>query len=75
MVVSPICVKDGKKFAYIEFKDEKRKAEGIIPTCEIVSNEGFSEEETAALIYYMKTNLSDLKKMAAGLNAFSAMRK
>ena len=45
MSVSPICEKDGKKYAYIQFSDGTRLAEGKIPSCEIVKNQGFTESE------------------------------
>lgn len=75
MSVSPICVKDGKKIAYVEFADNSRRAEGVIPDCIIVSNKGFFDEEISQLEQYMKNNLADLKRMAAGLNAFSALKQ
>ena len=75
MSVSPICVKDGKKIAYVEFSDGNRRAEGIIPDCVITSNKGFFDEEIDQLEQYMKNNLAMLKKMASGINAFSALKK
>ena len=75
MSVSPICQKEGKKIAYVEFRDCDRLAEGIIPDCTIMSVSGFSQEETRQLEEYMKKNLDKLKKMAAGLNVFEAMKK
>ena len=75
MSVSPICVKDGKKYAYIMFSDEVRSAEGTIPDCRIINNNGFLEEEVNQLEAYMKRSLPELKKLAAEQNAFNAMRK
>lgn len=75
MSVSPICVKDNEKFAYVEFKDATRSAEGKIPMCDIVSNNGFTDDEVAQLEDYMKANLKELKSMAAKLNAFEALKK
>lgn len=75
MTVSPICMKDGKKVAYIEFKGSGKSAEGRIPACKITSNKGFSQDEIRQLEDYMKKNLARLKKMAAGLNVFEAMKK
>ena len=45
MSVSPICVKDGNRYAFVNFADGKRTAEGKIPDCKIISNKGFSDEE------------------------------
>lgn len=75
MTVSPICVKDDQKYAFVSFRDDERSAEGRIPECIILSNQGFDDGEVLMLENYMKQNLADLKKMAARLNAFDAMRK
>lgn len=75
MQVSPVCQKDGKKVAYVTFKDSKRNAEGIIPTCMIIKNKGFSDEEVTGLEEYMKGNLKELKKMASSVNVAKAFMK
>ena len=68
MSVSPICVKDGKKYAFVSFTDGTRTAEGKIPDCTITNNDGFSEDEVQQLEDYMKQELPQLKKMAAGID-------
>lgn len=68
MSVSPICTKDGNKYAFVSFTDGKRSAEGKIPDCKIISNDGFSDEEVEKLEYYMQQELPQIKKMAAGIN-------
>lgn len=68
MSVSPICSKDGKKYAFVSFTDGSRTAEGKIPDCKIISNEGFSEDEVRQLEDYMNQELAQIKKMAAGIN-------
>lgn len=75
MSVSPICVKNGESYAFVQFQDRKRTAEGKIPTCRIIANNGFTEEETAQLEDYMRANLTKLKKMASGVNVFDAFLK
>lgn len=72
MSVSPICEKDGKKYAFVSFTDGLRTAEGKIPNCTIVANDGFDEEEVRQLEHYMKRELAQLKKMAAGINVMDA---
>ncbi len=72
MSVSPICMRDEKKCAYVYFSDEARSAEGIIPDCAILKNSGFSDSETAVLEEYMKSELPALKKMAANVNVLKA---
>lgn len=68
MSVSPICTKDGNKYAFVSFTDGVRIAEGKIPDCVITSNDGFSKDEVQQLEEYMKHELPQLKKMAAGID-------
>lgn len=68
MSVSPICTKNGKKYAFVSFSEGKRSAEGKIPDCKITSSTGFHEEEVKQLEEYMRRELPQLKKMAAGIN-------
>ncbi len=72
MSVSPIIGKDGKKCAYVSFEEGARCAEGKIPDCAIISNKGFSQEEIMQLEDYMRKELKNLKKMAAGVNVMRA---
>ena len=77
ILVSPVCHKDGKAYAFVSFSvpDSDKMAEGKIPDCSIISNKGMTEDEVQQLIDYMNENLADLKKMAAGVDVFSAMMK
>lgn len=71
MSVSPICNKDGKKYAFVSFTDGGRTAEGRIPECTITHNTGFSDEEVQQLEAYMKRELPQLKSMSAGINVMN----
>lgn len=75
MSVSPVCVKDGKQYAFVIFTSGEKQAEGKIPECVLVSNKGFSEEEAALLETYMKRELTNLKKMASSVNVLGAFMK
>lgn len=75
MSVSPICAKDGEKYAFVSFTDAERSAEGKIPDCKIVSNKGFSQEEVEQLEAYMQDHLATLKRMAAGIRVIDAFMK
>ncbi len=75
MSVSPICVKDGKKYAFVTFSEGERLAEGKIPDCTIISNTGFTAEEVAQLESYMQKELPKLKEMAAGIHLLDAFMK
>lgn len=84
--VSPVCKKDGETYAFVTFTEvlntqgahvaqKVRVAEGKIPDCKIISSEGFDEGEVGMLEMYMKQNLQQLKKMAAGLRLFDVITK
>lgn len=75
MSVSPVCVKDGERYAFVTFTDGSKLAEGKIPDCKIISNDGFSKEEVLVLETYMKEDLKHLKHMAAGIRAIDAFLK
>lgn len=75
MMVSPICMKDGEKTAYVTFSDGNRHAEGEIPKCVVIKSEGFDKEEIYQLENYMEENLDMLKSMAASVNPIKAMMK
>jgi len=68
MSVSPICTKDGRKYAFVSFTDGERTAEGKIPDCKITACDGFDRDEVMQLEGYMSRELPQLKKMAAGIN-------
>jgi len=79
--VSPVCKKDGETYAFVTFTEgtrnaqELRVAEGKIPDCKIISSRGFDEGEVGMLEMYMKQNLLQLKKMAAGIRLFDVITK
>ncbi|MCR5215490.1 MAG: hypothetical protein K6C69_00920 [Lachnospiraceae bacterium] len=76
MTVSPICRGPrGDKYAFVNFEDGNRVAEGKIPDCKILSSSGFTPEEVSRLESYMEENLGILKKMAAGIHVLDAFMK
>lgn len=75
MSVSPVCIKEGKKFAYVSFTDGERSAEGKIPDCKITSATGLDRGEIRMLEEYMKRELPQLKKMAAGIRLVDVIMK
>ena len=70
MSVSPICLKNRQKYAFVRFTDGKKNCEWQIPEVKLTFNEGFSKEELSGLKFYVKTNLTELKLMAAKINLF-----
>ncbi len=75
MQVSLACKKDGRKVVYVTFSDATRFAEGELPSCKITTNRGFSPEEVANLESYLKNNIDELNKTAAGIDPIRAMFK
>uniref|UniRef100_UPI0040561F40 hypothetical protein n=1 Tax=Acetatifactor sp. TaxID=1872090 RepID=UPI0040561F40 len=75
MMVSPVCVKDGKQYAFVSFVDGEKVADGKIPDCKIISSIGFTQTEVEGLETYMKRELTQLKKMAAGIRVLDAFMK
>ena len=73
MSVSPICVKDGKKIAYVSFINGECSAEAIIPACVVTSAVGLNRAEVRMLEEYMKQELPRLKSMAAGIRIVDAL--
>lgn len=74
LFVSGVCHNpQGETYAFVQFTKGKKVAEGKIPACEIVKNEGFSEEEKKQFEEYMRENLATLKRKASGINAFTAL--
>ena len=61
MSISQIFQKDGKPTAFVLFSEGRKSAEGKIPDCTIISNDGFSEKEVKALELYLKMQESILK--------------
>ena len=75
MSVSAVCRNEqGNKYAFVTFNDGVRTAEGKIPDCKIIKNDGFAEIEVQQLERYLKEHLTELKKMAASIDIFSAFK-
>ena len=75
MNVSPVCEKDGAKFAFVRFSSGDNYCEWKIPDVTLSENRGFTEEQLSGLGLYVKSNMTQLKKMAAQINIFEAFKK
>ncbi len=73
--VSGVVNRGEEKVAYVLFSEEKRSAEGVIPECKIIKNDGFADEEISRLEEYMRENIGMLKRHAVGINPFTALMK
>ncbi len=72
MSVSSIVDHDGKKRIYVQFKDRDRTAELTCPKGLVVSNEGFTEKELAALRFYVQENKDLIIEAAQNVNVLDA---
>ena len=75
MQVSLACKKDGRKVVYVTFADKTRFAEGEIPSCKITTNRGFTPEEVGNLETYLRENMDELNRTAAGIDPIRALFK
>lgn len=75
MSVSQIFRKNGQLTAFVLFSDGKRSAEGKIPDCKMISNQGFSEKEIKALELYLKMEQDSILQTAKGINIMDAFLK
>lgn len=69
---SGVVRKDGKNAVCVRFERKRNGktdyAEGLVPSCTITKQEGFSEEEQKGLINYLKENDEEIRKKAKELN-------
>ena len=72
MSISQIFQKDGKPTAFVLFSEGRKSAEGKIPDCTIISNDGFSEKEVKALELYLKMQQESILKTAKEVNIMKA---
>ena len=71
--LSGVVEKDGQKIAYVRFSRGDDFAEGYIPDCIFTKVQGFTDDEVSMLSDYLKANLTELKKRAAGINPLTAI--
>jgi len=71
--LSGVVEKDGQKIAYVRFSRGDDFAEGYIPDCIFTKVQGFTDDEVSMLTDYLKANLTELKKRAAGINPLTAI--
>ncbi len=73
MTYSSVVSKDGKPVVAVRFERDNDYAEALLPDCSVRTSKGFSEEEIAALEFYLKRNKKDIgskAKAITGLNNF-----
>ena len=75
MSVSSIVSKDNEKRIYVQFSDGEKIAEAVLPQGKIIYNKGFSEEETAVLQAYIKSEEKSITETAKGINPMTAIMR
>ena len=71
--LSGVVEKDGQKIAYVRFSRGDDFAEGYIPDCIFTKVQGFTDDEVSMLTDYLRANLTEFKKRAAGINPLTAI--
>ncbi len=74
MSVSGICGEKGHLFAFVRFTDGARNCEYVFPEVELKMNDGFTDDELVQLKFYVKNHLTELKRMAASVDPFHALK-
>ncbi|MCR5824150.1 MAG: hypothetical protein K6G60_06955 [Lachnospiraceae bacterium] len=64
MTYSSVLAKDGKPVVAVRFERDGDFAEALLPDCAIKKSKGFSEEEIAALEFYLKRNKKEIGSKA-----------
>ncbi|MBO4214287.1 MAG: hypothetical protein J5876_04820 [Lachnospiraceae bacterium] len=76
MTVSEIFRTDnGDKYVFVKFEDGKKFAEGKVPDCKIVKQEGFTDAEVILLEQYMKNEQATIFDAARKVNVMRAFLK
>lgn len=67
MTYSSVIAKDGRPVVAVRFERGRDFAEAILPDVTIRKSNGFSEEEIAALEFYLKSNKKDIGEKAKAI--------
>lgn len=73
MSVSSMTRNKDKKAIYVLFRDGEKTAEYCVPGCELVRNNGFSDEEIKSLKEYVENEQETIFAMAKEVNPLKAI--
>ncbi len=73
MSVSSMTRTGDKKAVYVFFQDRDKTAEFSLPGCELVKNNGFSEDDISQLKVYIENEQDSIYAMAKGVNPIKAL--
>lgn len=69
-IYSSVLSKNGKPFVSVLFERGQDKAEGTVPDCVILRNEGFTEEEVQYLEDYLEEHRKEIIEGAKKISSF-----
>lgn len=75
IIHSGILGKGDEKKVCVYFESDKKSAEGYVPSCKIVKNNGFTDKELIDLEMYLKDNLQTILREATKINPIKSMMK
>ena len=75
MSVSTMTRSKEKKAVYVFFQDGEKTAEFTVPGCELLKNNGFSDEDISQLKAYITNEQDTIFDMAKQVNPLKAMMK
>ena len=75
MSVSSMTRSNEKKAVYVFFQDGEKTAEFTVPGCELLKNNGFSDEDISQLKAYITNEQDTIFDMAKQVNPLKAMMK
>ena len=75
MSVSSMTRSNEKKAVYVFFQDGEKTAEFTVPSCELLKNNGFSDEDISQLKAYITNEQDTIFDMAKQVNPLKAMMK
>lgn len=75
MSVSSVTRSKEKKAVYVFFQDGEKTAEFTVPGCELLKNNGFSDEDISQLKAYITNEQDTIFDMAKQVNPLKAMMK
>lgn len=75
IIHSGILGKGSDKKVCVYFESGAKNAEGYVPECKIVKNNGFTEKELIDLEMYLKDNMQTILREASKINPLKSMMK
>ena len=72
VTVSPVIKQDGREKIFIQFTENEKVAEAIIPGCVFIHNDGFDDDLLDEFKLWLKEHQSEVLEKARGINVLKA---